>query len=287
MRVSLLAKTVVAMILGLTWNTAAADMLDGLEFKHGIAFFHGLKYPAGFTHLDYLNPEAPKGGELALSTQSAFNALAPMAERGVGAPGGFGFTSDTLLIRAGDEVSAFYGRLADGIAITDDGLAMVFRIHPDAKWRDGVPITSRDVAYTIDARGNQLTGRMWFDFIDFVQELDERHVAVHLNTSITLNNIIMIQFTPILAEHYWRDRDPSASTLTPPLSSGPYKVAVIKQGRFIEYERDPTYWGRDIPVNRGRYNFDRVRYDVYRDATVTRESFRKGLIDIWTETDVR
>ena len=287
MRVSLVAKTVVAMILGLTWNTAAADMLDGLEFKHGIAFFHGLKYPADFTHLDYLNPEAPKGGELALSTQSAFNTLAPMAERGVGAPGGFGFTSDTLLIRAGDEVSAFYGRLAAGIAITDDGLAMVFRIHPDAKWRDGVPITSRDVAYTIDARGNQTTGRMWFDFIDFVQELDERHVAVHLNTSITLNNIIMIQFTPILAEHYWRDRDPSASTLTPPLSSGPYKVAAIKQRRFIEYERDPTYWGRDIPVNRGRYNFDRVRFDVYRDATVTRESFRKGLIDIWTETDVR
>ena len=124
-------------------------------------YFHDLKYPADYTHLDYLNPNAPKGGELVLATQSAFNTLAPMAERGIGVPAGFGFNSDTLLIRAGDEVTAFYGRLANGIAVTDDRLTMVFRIHPDVKWRDGVPITSRDVAFTLDARRNQPQGRMW------------------------------------------------------------------------------------------------------------------------------
>ena len=282
----LFAKAALAVIV-LQPFAASAGNLDGLEFKHGIAFFHDLKYPADFTHLDYLNPDAPKGGELALSTQSAFNTLAPMAERGIQAPQGFWFNSDTLVVRAGDEVSAFYGRLADGIAIPRDRMAMVFRIHPDARWRDGVPITSRDVAFTLNARRSQTQGRMWFSFIDAIEELDDRHVAVHLNAPLTLNNIIMIQFTSILPEHYWRDRDPGASTLTPPLSSGPYKVAAIKQGRFVEYERDLHYWGRDIPVNRGRYNFDRVRYDVYRDATVIRESFRKGLIDIWTENDVR
>ena len=282
----LFAKTALAVVVSQAF-AAAADVIDGLEFKHGIAFFHDLKYPADFTHLDYLNPDAPKGGELVLSTQSAFNTLAPMAERGTSAPEGFWFNSDTLLIRAGDEVSAFYGRLADGIAVADDRLTMVFRIHPDARWRDGVAITSRDVAFTLNGRRDQAQGRMWFGFIDAVEELDERHVAIRLSAPITLNNIIMIQFTSILPEHYWRDRDPGASTLTPPLSSGPYKVAAIKQGRFIEYERDTQYWGRDIPVNRGRYNFDRVRYEVYRDATVIRESFRKGLIDIWTETDVR
>ena len=287
MRLSEFGKTAAALVLAFWWTTANADTLDDLEFKHGIAFFHDLKYPADYTHLDYLNPDAPKGGELVLATQSAFNTLAPMAERGIGVPAGFGFNSDTLLIRAGDEVTAFYGRLADGIAITDDRLTMVFRIHPDAKWRDGVPITSRDVAFTLDARRNQPQGRMWFSFIDAVDELDERHVAVRLRSPITLNNIIMIQFSPILPEHYWRNRDPAVNTLTPPLSSGPYKIASIKQGRFVEYERDTEYWGRDIPVNRGRYNFDRVRYDVYRDATVIRESFRKGLIDIWTENDVR
>ena len=262
-------------------------MLDGLDFKHGIAFFHDLKYPADYTHLDYLNPDAPKGGELVLPTQSAFNNLAPMATRGVGAPQGFWFTSDTLLIRAGDEVSAFYGRLADGVAVTDDRMAMVFRIHADARWRDGVPITARDVAYTLDMRRNQPEGRLYFSFIAGVEELDDRHVVVRLQTPITLNHIIMIQFTSILPEHYWRTRDPEASTLDPPLTSGPYRVLNIKQGRFIEYELDTEYWGRDIPVNRGRYNFEKVRYEVYRDATVIRESFRKGLVDIWTETDVR
>ena len=120
-----------------------------------------------------------------------------------------------------------------------------------------------------------------------MEEIDDRHVAFHLKSPVTLNNIIIIQFISILPEHYWRDRDSGANTLTPPLSSGPYRVSALKQGRFIEYQRDPDYWGKDIPVNQGRYNFDTVRYEVYRDATVTREAFRKGLIDIWTETDVR
>ena len=278
--------TVVAAVL-LALPALPNTALDGLEFKHGIAFFGELKYPPDFTHLEYLNPDAPKGGLLVEATQSAFNNFAPLAEGGIGAPSGFWFSADTLLVRAGDEVSAFYGRLADGIAVTDDRLAMVFRIHPDAKWRDGVPITSADVAFTFDAQLSQVGGRMYLDFIASVEEIDDRHVAIHLNTPLTVNNVIMVQFTSILPAHYWRERDPTVVSLEPPLSSGPYRIRALKAGRFIEYERDPDYWGRDIPVNRGRYNFDRVRYEVYRDATVIRESFRKGLVDIWTETDVR
>ena len=90
-----------------------------------------------------------------------------------------------------------------------------------------------------------------------------------------------------MPEHYWRDKDPSAPTLVPPLNSGPYEITAFKQGRFVEYRRDPDYWGKDIPINRGRYNFDTIRFDIYRDATVAREAFRKGLIDIWTESDGR
>ena len=271
------------------WPSAAAtaSILDGLEFRHGIAFFHDLKYPPEFAHLDYLNPDAPKGGTLVEATQSAFNNLAPLAEGGIDAPAGFWFNADTLVVRSGDEVSAFYGRLADGIAVTDDRMAMVFRIHPDASWRDGVPITSADVAFTFEARTRTLASGRWLDFIASVEEIDDRHVAIHLKTPVTLNNVIMVQFTSILPAHYWRARDPTVVTMEPPLTSGPYRIADLKPGRFIVYERDPEYWGRDIPVNRGRYNFDRVRYEVYRDATVIRESFRKGLIDIWTEADVR
>ena len=267
--------------------TIANELLEGLDFKHGIAFFDELKYPAGYTHLDYLNPEAPKGGTLVLPTQSNFNTLAPAATSGIGVPSGFWFNADTLLIRAGDEVTAFYGRLADGVAITPDQMAMVFRIHPEARWRDGVAITSRDVAYTLNLSRNDARGAFMFEFIESVEEIDARHVAIHLHAPVTLNNIIMIQFSSILPEHYWRDRDPSVSTMDIHLSSGPYQIAAIEQGRFVEYKRDPAYWGKDIPVNKGRYNFDTVRFEVYRDATVIREAFRKGLIDIWTEPDVR
>ncbi len=268
--------------------TAIAGIdIDELSFRHGIAFFHELKYPSDFTHLDYLHPNAPKGGTLVLSTASAFNNLAPLVEGAIGVPTRFGFSSDTLLIRAGDEISAFYGRLADGIAVTDDRLAIVFRIHPDARWRDGVPITSDDVVFTLDALRQQIQSGMYLDFVRDVEALDDRHVAVHLHTPLTLNNVIMMQFTAILPAHYWRERDPTQVTLEPPVSSGPYEIADIKQSRHVTWKRDPDYWGRDIPVNRGRYNFDTVRYDVYRDATVTREAFRKGLIDIFTEPDVR
>ena len=285
MRRSLLVKATATLMMLPFVPAVATDILDGLEFQHGIAFFHDLKYPADFTHLEYLNPDAPKGGLLVQATQSAVNTVAPLS--GQGSPAGFWVHSETLIIRAGDELSAFYGRLADGIAVTDDRLTMVFRIHPDATWRDGVPITSKDVAYTFDTIRSLFSGRLWLDFIESVEEIDPRHVAIHLKSPLTLTNVIMVQFTSILPEHYWRDKDPTASTLVPPLSSGPYEIAAIKQGRFVEYRRDPAYWGRDIPVNKGSYNFDTVRYEVYRDATVIRESFRKGLIDIWTETDVR
>ena len=283
-----LARPLLVAWLSVGAGTAIAGIdIDELSFRHGIAFFHELKYPSDFTHLDYLNPDAPKGGTLVLSTGTAFNNLAPLVEGAVGVPTGFGFSSDTLLIRAGDEISAFYGRLADGIAITDDRLAIVFRIHPDARWRDGVPITSDDVVFTLEARRQQIQFGMYLDFIRDVEALDDRHVAVHPHTPLTLNNVIMVQFTPILPAHYWRQRDPTQVTLEPPVSSGPYEIADIKQARHVTWKRDPDYWGRDIPVNRGRYNFDTVRYDLYRDAIVTREAFRKGLIDIFTEPDVR
>ena len=260
--------------------------LNALEFKHGIAFYHELKYPVGFTHLEHLNPDAPKGGKLVLPSASNFDTFAPAAERGTGAPNGW-LANDRLIRRGGDELSGFYSELADGIAITDDRLAIVFRVHPRAKWRDGVPITSRDVAYTLRVRIAQTWGRVLFGFIDSVEEIDDRHLAIHLKVPVQLSDFMVFRTVAIMPEHYWRDKDPSAATLVPPLNSGPYEITAFKQGRYVEYRRDPDYWGKDIPLNRGRYNFDTIRFDIYRDATVTREAFRKGLIDIWTESDAR
>ena len=263
------------------------NILDNMELKHGVAFFHDLKYPLGFTHFDYVNPDAPKGGKLVLATQLNFNTLAPHQEGAVQPPSDIGMIGDTLLVRAGDEVSAFYGRLADGIGITADQMAIVFRIHQDAKWNDGLPITSEDVVYTYTALKELIQGSLYYEFIDSIEVLDTRHVVFRLSSPLTIFNIIMIRYTTILPAHYWRERDPTASTMEIPVTSGPYQMTNVKLGRYVEYKRDPDYWGRDIPVNRGRYNFETMRYEVYRDATVIREAFRKGLVDIWTEEDVR
>ncbi len=263
------------------------NILDNVELKHGVSFFHELKYPLGFTHFDYVNPDAPKGGKLVQATQLNFNTLAPHQENAVQPPSQIGMIGDTLLVRAGDEVSAFYGRLADGIGITEDKMAIVFRIHKDAKWNDGVPITPEDVVYTFNALKELIQGSLYLEFIDSIEVLDNRHLVIRLSSPLTIYNIIMIRYTTILPAHYWRERDTTASTMEIPVTSGPYRMTNVKSGRYVEYKRDPDYWGRDIPVNRGRYNFETMRYEVYRDATVIREAFRKGLVDIWTEEDVR
>ena len=264
------------------------NILDSVELRHGIAFFHELKYTENFSHFDYVNPHAPKGGKLVQPTQINFNTLAPLQEGGSNPPsGGIGFTTETLLIRAGDEFSAFYGRLADRVGVTDDRMALVFRINSRATWNDGVPITAEDVIYTYKVMGEILTSGAYTNFIDSIESLDEHHLVFNLTEPLNVFNIIMIQYTPILPAHYWRERDPTASTGEIPVTSGPYQLKEIKLGRYVEYERVPDYWGKDIPVNKGRYNFDVMRHEVYRDATVIREAFRKGLIDLWTEQDVR
>ena len=276
-----------ALLISVCASSADAIVIEDLEFKHGIAFFQDLKYPADFTHFDYLNPDAPKGGRLVLASPLSFNTLAPMPQGETGAPSGYYFRGDTLIVRSGDEITAFYGRLADGIAVTEDERTIIFRIHPEARWDDGVPITAGDVVFTFETHKAQLGAGYFFRFIESVEALDTRHVAFRVIAPLTHDHVTLIQYIPILPQHYWRDRDLAAHTLEPPVSSGPYRIKQVKAGRYIEYERNLDYWARDLPLNRGRYNFDTVRYEVYRDATVAREAFRKGLIDILDESDIR
>jgi ABC-type oligopeptide transport system substrate-binding subunit len=268
----------VLMVLNL--QVFAVD-LDTLEFSHGISIFGELKYPAGFTHFEYLNPDAPKGGKLVLSYPIFFDTLAPNPLGWSAAPTGYHLANDPLMVRGGDELAAFYGRLAEGIAVTDDRMTLVFKIHAHAKWDDGEPITANDVVFTFDPPGNIV--QPFFNVFETVTALDDRHVAFRLNAPLSYDHITSIQFRPIIPEHYWRDKDTTAATLVPPVTSGPYKVAELKAGRYIVYKRRDDYWGENLPLNRGRYNFDTVRYEVYRDPTVLREAFMKGMVDIIDE----
>ena len=263
----------------------ASSGADEPVYEHGISFFHELKYPAGFTHFDYLNPDAPKGGVLVQSTQADFNSLSLITDF-VAAPG-VNWLYDSLVSYRSEEMSSFYGWLADGLSVADDKRTLFIRLHPRARWHDGMPITARDVKFTLDLIQTSLRFRGYFSFVQSVEILGEREIAFRLNSELTVSNIFPLSWFPIMPAHYWEERDPTRASLEPPLGSGPYRVTEVRQGRYIRYERVPDYWGRDIAVNKGRFNFDQIQYEVYRDATVAREAFRKGLFDTWIERDIR
>ncbi len=249
-----------------------------------MSILHELKYPPDFRHFAFVNPDAPKGGTLVMPSMTDFNTLSPLLNP-QRAPG-LNWVYETLLLRAGDEPAAYYGSLAEQVALGADRRSIVFRLHPGARWHDGLPITSNDVKFTFDAikaDDTSSTIRMaspWFESVDIV---DDREFVIRTKADPSLSLTPLAAYIPILPAHYWADKDPTIATLTPPLGSGPYRIAAVEKGRFVRYERVTDYWGPDIPVNRGRFNFDTILYDVYRDATVAREALRKGLLDVWLQ----
>ena len=256
-------------------------------YQHGISLLHPLKYGADFKHFEYANPNAPKGGHLVLST--TMNIANFSGRQGPDVPNapGLGRTFERLLVRTADELSGLYGWLADGVALAEDKRSLRLRLHPAARWHDGMPITTRDVKFSVDEVLAMAFGRVYFDsWLEGVEVLGPRELVVRHRDVFTNSNLVALTWFRIRPAHYWQGRDASVATLTPPVGSGPYRIAHFDRGH-VQYERVDDYWGRDIPINRGRFNFDSIRYEVYRDATVAREGFRKGLIDLYFENDIR
>jgi len=184
-----------------------------------------------------------------------------------------------------------YGMLADGIALSDDKKSLFIRLHKDARWHDGVPLTTGDVRFSYDAlmtSTSSVFGKAYLDsWIESLEIVNDRELVIHHRGEFTHSNLLALTTFKVLPTHYYSDReDPFEPTLDIPVSNGPYRIAGYDRNHVL-YERVKDYWGRDLPVNRGRNNFDTIRYDVYRDATVAREAFRKGLFDFYVEYDVR
>jgi microcin C transport system substrate-binding protein len=274
-----------AMVLAMSVPIAFADADKTYQFSHGLSFLHDLKYSADYQHFDYVNPDAPKGGGLTLPSMQPLSSLSPLGGFSSGTAPGLNWTYDTLLVRSGDEVSAFYGRLASGMAIAPDRLSIAFKLHPDAKWHDGKPVAAQDVKFTLEAWKESVAGVSLLHWAESVEIVDEKTVIIHTNAD-PAGHLRILGGMSILPAHYWADKDPTEIAFIPTLGSGPYRIAEARRGQFIHYERVVDYWGKDIPVNRGKFNFDSIRYDVYRDAVVAREALHKGLFDIWTEQDV-
>jgi microcin C transport system substrate-binding protein len=267
---------------------APLTLAEELVFSHGISLLHELKYPADFKHFDYVNPDAPKGGTFVGYGNADVRNFGGDWSNEIEAAVGWERTYDRLIIRSADELAGYYGSLAEGINLSEDKRALTFRLRREARFHDGVPLTSRDVKFSFDQAMATVDGMLFLDWIESVEIITEHEVRIHLREPLTNSNLLLLSYAPrVLPLHYWEGRgDPSKTTLIPPLGSGPYRVADFDKS-YVRYERVKDYWGADIPVNKGRYNFDEIRYEIYRDATVTREALRKGLIDFYIEADVR
>ncbi|MFV2090118.1 MAG: extracellular solute-binding protein [Pseudomonadales bacterium] len=286
--------------LNLERATAAAALLFGAltmsaaEYTHGISFLDELKYGPEFTSFDYVNVAAPKGGTVRIAQGGTYDSFNSFIHKGRPAAGTTGLSSvspilyDSLLEGSADEPMSHYGLLAEGVEVAEDFSWVAFRLRDEAYWHDGEPLTIEDVIFTFEAIKDYGSAslRTALRNVERIERMGPREVRyVMVEGSLPDPNIaVTLGILPVAPEHYWRSRDFAATTLEPPLGSGPYRILDFEIGRKVTYERVENYWGRDLPVNRGRYNFDRIVYDYFRDQQVTFEARKAGLIDIGPET---
>ena len=254
------------------------------EPRHGVALHGEPKYPADFTHFDYVNPDAPVGGTLKLASQGGVDSFNPFIIKGSPAPG-VGLVYESLMTASADEPFTQYGLLAETVDIADDRRTVTFVLREAARFSDGTPVTSADVEFsfnTLKADGSPLY-RYYYANVESLETPDERTVVFHLAEGVNPELALIIGQVPVLSKAYWADRDFTDSTLDIPLGSGPYVVERFETGRFVVYKRNPDYWGWDLPVMRGQYNFERLRFDEYRDANVAVEALKSGAYDFRLE----
>jgi len=254
------------------------------EPRHAIAM-HGVpKYPPGFAHFDYVNPQAPKGGAVKMAATGSFDSFNGFIIKGEAAVG-LGSLYDSLLTSSADEAFSAYGLLAETVETPDDRSWVQFVLRKEARWHDGQPITADDVIWTFETlmTKGEPSYRYYYADVARAERIDARTVRfVFKNNQNRELPLIMGQMV-VLPKHYWQDKDFARTTLEPPLGSGSYKIDSFEAGRFVSYQRVDDYWGRNLAVNIGHDNFDSIRYDYYRDATVQVEAFKAGEFDFRSE----
>jgi microcin C transport system substrate-binding protein len=249
---------------------------------HGISAFGDLKYPAGFTHFDYADPNAPKGGLFShiASTRMfnqnflTFNSLNSFILKGDGAQG-MELTFASLMVRSMDEPDAMYGLAAEGVRIAPDGLTYTFLIRPQAKFHDGSKVTAHDVVFSLTAmkeKGHPIAQQLLRDFAG-AEAADDATVVVRFAPQRGRDVPLFVAGLPIFSRAYYSTKPFEETTLDVPLGCGPYKVGRFEVGRYIEYDRVKDWWGAELPVSRGVNNFDTMRYEYYRDRDVAFEGF--------------
>lgn len=244
------------------------------------------KYKADFKHFDYVNPTAPKGGDMRLGVPGTFDSFNPYVVKGNPAAG---TSAETLTVASHDEPFTQYGLIAEWMTWPEDRSWVTFTLRPNARWHDGTPITVDDVIFSLQLlkTKGQPFFRFYYGTIDRAEKVDERTVKFVFKMAGNRELPLIAGQMPILPKHYWETRDFERSTLEPPLGSGPYRVTQFEPGRFVVVERVPDYWGRDLAVNVGQDNFDRLRFDYFRDETVLRQALKAGVLDFRVESQAK
>jgi len=271
-------------IAALFFVALAVPLPAAAEPRHGLSLFGDLKYPSNFQHFDYVNPEAPKGGAIKYAAIGTFDTLNPFTLKGVSAAGSDGMF-DTLMTSSSDEPASSYGLVAETVDVAADRKSVVYTLRPEAKFWDGSPITPDDVVWTFDtlkAKGHP-RWRLYYADVTKAEKTGPRQVKFIFRTGDNRELPSIVGEMPVLSKAYWSSRDFTKTTLDAPLGSGPYKIESVDPGRAITYKRVANYWGDKLPVNRGRNNFDEIRFDYYRDASVALEAFKAGAYDIRIE----
>lgn len=269
---------------------AAPAQDDAVTPVHALTMFDTPKYPADFAHFDYVNPDAPKGGTFRLNVVGTYDTLNGFIVKGVAAAG-IGMIYESLLESSADEPFTEYGALAKSVETPEDRSWAIFTLRDGAKWHDGKPVTADDVVWTF----NTLTTegmpfyKAYYANVKSVEAIAPDRVKFSFDGADNRELPMIVGQMTILPKHYWtaEGRVFGETTLTPPLGSGPYKVGAVKPGESIEYVRVTDWWGADLPLNRGRYNFDRIIYEYYRDANVAMEAFLGGRYDFRQENTAK
>jgi len=242
------------------------------------------KYPANFQHFEYVNPEAPKGGTLRQAGFGSFDSLNPFINKGVAADD-ISLIYDTLTTNSLDEPFTVYGLLAEKIEKGPNNSWVRFHLRPQARFHDGEPVEAEDVVFTFETLMSQGAPqyRAYYADVEKVTAESPRRVRFDFKHAGNRELPMILGQMPVLPKHWWEGKEFTSGSLEPPLGSGPYRVEKVQAGRSIRYERVADYWGKDLPVNRGFYNFDHISFDYYRDNTVALQAFKAGHFDYWEE----
>ncbi len=253
----------------------ATPSIAEINISHAIAMHGEPKYGKDFKHVDYVNPNAVKGGKVVFSSTGSFDTLNPFILKGTSAAG-IGNLFETLTTSSSDEAFTEYGLLAETIEWPDDRSWVAFTLRKEARWHDGKSVTPEDVIWTFNTlmeKGHPFYKYYYGDVVEVTKESDLK-VRFNFKGNTNLELPLIVGQLPVLPKHYWENKNFEETSLEIPIGSGPYKINSFDTGRSITYELDNDYWGKNIPIKKGTENFGIMKYEYYKDRGIEREAFK-------------